>query len=59
MQCLKFSYVLPEQILYAGWPAFEHDLLCIKEAGYDAVELQVADPVQFDAKRVATSLRLA
>ena len=53
---MRLSYVLPEPAAYADWSEFEGDLACMKEAGYDAVELQIADPSDFDEKRVRRSL---
>ncbi len=53
---MKFSYVLPDPTTYARWNEFENDLACMKQAGYDAVELQIADPIRFDAERVRRSL---
>ena len=53
---VRFSYVLPEPAAYADWSEFEGDLACMKKAGYDAVELQIADPAELDEKRVRRSL---
>lgn len=54
---MKFSYVLPDPASYRDWMDFEIDLACIKQAGYDAVELQIADPVLFDEARVKKALQ--
>lgn len=53
---MKFAYVLPEPGSYHDWAEFESDLSCVKEAGYDAVELQIADPAGFDEDRVRQTL---
>jgi 5-keto-L-gluconate epimerase len=49
---MKFSYVLPDPNSYRDQREFEADLACMKKAGYDAVELQIADPALFDEDRV-------
>ena len=56
IKMIKYSYVLPDPDSYSNWLEFEGDLLCAKESGYDAVELQIPDPVLFDEKRVRESL---
>jgi sugar phosphate isomerase/epimerase len=53
---MKLSYVLPDPLTYHDWSEFDADLACMKEAGYDAVELQIADPALFDEDRVRRSL---
>lgn len=53
---MKFSYVLPDPTSYRRWDEFEGDLAAMKQAGYDAVELQIADPALFDEDRVRRSL---
>jgi len=53
---MKFSYVLPDPSTYRDWNEFDGDLACMKKAGYDAVELQIADPSLFDEDRVRRSL---
>ena len=53
---MKLSYVLPDPSTYRDWSDFDGDLACMKQAGYDAVELQIADPAAFDADRVRRSL---
>jgi 5-keto-L-gluconate epimerase len=53
---MKFSYVLPDPATYRDWSEFDGDLACMKQAGYDAVELQIADPALFDEERVRRSL---
>ena len=45
---MRLSYVLPDPASYRDWDEFDGDLACMKQAGYDAVELQIADPAQFD-----------
>ena len=54
---MRFSYVLPDPSTYRDWSDFDGDLACMKKAGYDAVELQIADPSLFDEDRVRGSLR--
>jgi D-psicose/D-tagatose/L-ribulose 3-epimerase len=56
---MKFSYVLPDPASYRAWAEFEGDLACAKQAGYDAVELQIADPTAFDEARVRQALQTA
>ena len=56
---IRFSYVLPDPGSYARWEEFEGDLACLKDAGYDAVELQIADPTEFDEARARVSLESA
>jgi sugar phosphate isomerase/epimerase len=56
---MRFSYVLPEPAQYAKWEDFDGDLAHLKRAGYDAVELQIADPASFDEPRVRRSLDAA
>jgi sugar phosphate isomerase/epimerase len=56
---VKFSYVLPAPDAHSDWRQFEGDLACLKQAGYDAVELQIADPALFDDDRVRRSLEAA
>ena len=53
---MKFSYVLPDPASYAGWEEFDGDLACMKQAGYHAVELQIADPADLDENRLRRSL---
>ena len=53
---MKLSYVLPDPASYRNWNEFDADLACMKQAGYDAVELQIADPTMFDQDRVRHSL---
>jgi len=52
----QFAYVLPDPLSYKEWVTFEEDVACVKQAGYDAVELQIADPLTFDKTRVAATL---
>jgi sugar phosphate isomerase/epimerase len=54
---MNFSYVLPDPSTYRDWNEFDGDLACMKKAGYDAVELQIADPALFDEDRVRRSLQ--
>jgi sugar phosphate isomerase/epimerase len=56
---MRFSYVLPDPASYRDWNEFDGDLACMKQAGYDAVELQIADPALFDEDRVRRSLQRA
>ena len=56
---MKFSCVLPDPAAYGDWTEFEGDLACAKQAGYDAVELQIADPAAFDEPRVRKALQAA
>jgi 5-keto-L-gluconate epimerase len=53
---MQFSYVLPDPSTYCDWAEFEGDLACMKQAGYDAVELQIGDPALFDEPRVRQAL---
>ncbi len=53
---MRLSYVLPDPASYREWSEFEGDLACMKRAGYDAVELQIADPAQFDEDRTRRAL---
>jgi sugar phosphate isomerase/epimerase len=53
---MKLSYVLPDPASYRDWSEFEGDLDSMKRAGYDAVELQTADPAEFDEPRVQRAL---
>ena len=53
---MRFSYVLPAPGSYERWSDFEADLARMKEAGYQAVELQIPDPAELDADRAARSL---
>jgi len=53
---MKFSYVLPDPASSGDWSEFEGDLDSMKRAGYDAVELQIADPAAFDEERVRRTL---
>ena len=54
---MRLSYVLPDPASYRDWSEFDGDLACLKQAGYDAVELQIADPSLFDEDRVRRSLQ--
>lgn len=56
---MRFSYVLPDPVSYGTWAEFDGDLTCIKQSGYDAVELQIADPAKFDESRVRKALQAA
>ena len=52
IDAMRLSYVLPDPASYRDWDEFDGDLACLRNAGYDAVELQIADPAQFDQPRV-------
>lgn len=54
---MRLSYVLPDPNCYRDWREFDADLACMKNSGYDAVELQIADPALFDEERVRQSLQ--
>jgi D-psicose/D-tagatose/L-ribulose 3-epimerase len=56
---MRLSYVLPDPVSYRDWSEFEGDLACMKLAGYDSVELQIADPAQFDEDRTRRALDAA
>jgi sugar phosphate isomerase/epimerase len=56
---MRFAYVLPDPASYADWAEFDGDLDSVKQAGYDAVELQIAEPAEFDEERVRKSLLAA
>jgi sugar phosphate isomerase/epimerase len=53
---MRFSYVLPDPATYADWGELEGDLACMKRAGYDAVEFQIAAPSQCQEDRLRRSL---
>ena len=53
---MRFSYVLPDPSSYTDRADFEADLACMRQAGYEAVELQIADPAEFDDDRVHRAL---
>ncbi len=53
---MNYSYVLPDPNLYPSWNDFDADLACMKQAGYDAVELQIPDPADLDEARLQKSL---
>jgi len=53
---MRFAYVLPEPSKYPCREDFDGDLECMRRAGYDAVELQVADPAQLDEESLHASL---
>ena len=59
MPVQKFSYVLPDPVSYATWAELEGDLACVKNAGYDAAELQIADPADLDVERLGRALQAA
>jgi sugar phosphate isomerase/epimerase len=48
---IRFSYVLPAPASEAGWSELARDLAGMRRAGYDAVELQIPDPADFDEDR--------
>jgi sugar phosphate isomerase/epimerase len=54
---MKLSYVLPDPASYRDCDEFDGDLACMKNAGYDAVELQIGDPARFDEDRVRRALQ--
>ncbi len=56
---MKLGYVLPDPSTYPSWDAFGADLRCIRDAGYEAVELQVIDPAEWDEERTRSSLASA
>jgi sugar phosphate isomerase/epimerase len=56
---MRYSYVLPDPASFADWREFEADLECMKRAGYEGVELQIADPACFDEERVRQALGAA
>ena len=49
---MKLSYVLPDPGSYTSWQEFEGDVACMKELGYDCVELQIADPADLDEEKL-------
>lgn len=53
---MNFAYVLPEPGNYHDWGEFDADLRSMKQCGYDAVEIQIADPELLDEARLRTSL---
>jgi len=48
---MRFNYALPDPAAYSDWRELEGDLACANAAGYEAFELQIADPALFDADR--------
>ena len=53
---MKFTYVLPDPGNYPDWGEFDADLRAMKQCGYDAVEIQIADPKLLDEARLRASL---
>jgi 5-keto-L-gluconate epimerase len=53
---MKYSYVLPDPGSYTSWVEFDADLACMKQSGYDAVELQIPDPAELDEPQLRKSL---
>ena len=53
---MKFAYVLPDPASYADRSEFDADLACMRDAGYDAVEVQIADPAELDEPALRRSL---
>lgn len=53
---MRYSYILPDLASYRAWHDFDGDCACVKRAGYDAVELQIADPAGIDEKRLDATL---
>jgi D-psicose/D-tagatose/L-ribulose 3-epimerase len=47
---MKFSYVLPDPGSYGTWDEFAADVHYLKQLGYDAMELQIADPAELEEK---------
>ncbi len=56
---MQLSYVLPDPSTYSDWNEFDGDLASMRQAAYDAVELQIADPSLFDEDRVRRSFERA
>jgi 5-keto-L-gluconate epimerase len=58
---LPFSLadVLPDPASYGSWEELERDVALVKSSGYDAVELQIADPSLFEEARVVSLLSRA
>jgi sugar phosphate isomerase/epimerase len=56
MKTIRFSYVLPDPGSYEDWGEFDGDLAVMRRHGYDAVELQIADPARLDEARLRRSL---
>lgn len=54
---IKFGYVLPDPTSYRDWSEFECDLACMRDIGYDAVELQIADPAELDEVRIRKAVQ--
>ena len=53
---MLFSYVLPDPTSYESWGQFEAELSQMKKLGYDAVELQIADPANIDEDKLRATL---
>jgi sugar phosphate isomerase/epimerase len=53
---MKFSYVLSDPMSYAKWEDFVAHLATMKRLGYEAVELQIADPTELDERRLRQAL---
>ncbi|MDP2990501.1 MAG: sugar phosphate isomerase/epimerase family protein [Kiritimatiellota bacterium] len=56
---MKFAYVLPDPGNYHDWSEFDADLRAMKQCGYDAVEIQIADPELLNEARLRASLSAA
>jgi len=54
---MRFSYVLPDPTSCNCWDEFDGDLAHMKRTGYEAVELQIADPAELDRNRLWKSLK--
>jgi sugar phosphate isomerase/epimerase len=55
----RFAYVLPGPNAYANRAAFLDDLAAVRNAGYDAVELQITDPSELDEAALRGDLERA
>jgi sugar phosphate isomerase/epimerase len=55
----RYAYVLPGPNAYSDRKSFESDLVAVKQSGYDAVELQIADPAQINEEALRESLERA
>lgn len=53
---MKYSYVLPDPTSYKSWDQFEAEVGQMKKLGYDAVELQIADPANIDQDKLRATL---
>ena len=53
---MKISYILPDPSSYTSWNEFSEDVAHMKDVGYDAIELQIADPDDLDEGRLKNLL---